>query len=120
MGKYDDITPDRLRAEITRFARLLLKMEEDGVLLEKAPAILRLLGELRQMLFAYEVRGTKRLAPGESEDGGSERAEPAVPADEEDAESLDSLRIVREAVERERQFLEELDRDRDDGEDGDD
>ena len=110
MGKYDDITPDRLRAEITRFARLLLRMEDEGVLLEKAPAILRLLGELRQMLFAYEVRGTKRLAPSEAEEAAAEEGGEAGGSPEGEAAPGESLRIVREAVERERRFLEELGR----------
>lgn len=107
MGKYDDITPERLRAELTRFARLVLKMEEQGVLPEKSPTLLKLLGELRQMLFAYEVRGTKRLAPPEGEAGGAgEEAQPGSSAADE--ATRESLRIVREAVERERRFLEDL------------
>lgn len=106
MGKYDDITPERLRSELLRFARLLMKMEEQGVLLEKSPTLLKLLGELRQMLFAYEVRGTKRLAPPESE--AREAAPEGGASGESDTPTRDSLRIVREAVERERRFLEDL------------
>ena len=107
MGKYDDITPDRLRSELLRFARLLLTMEERGVLLEKSPTVLRLLGELRQMLFAYEVRGTRRLAPGE--EGPLESAAgKEAPEKHDDPATRESLRIVREALERERRLLEEL------------
>ena len=40
MGKYDDITPEKLRSELLRFARLITKMEEEGVLLEKTPSVL--------------------------------------------------------------------------------
>lgn len=108
MGKYDDITPEQLRAELVRFARVLLKMDEEGVLLEKSPMLLKLLGELRQMLFAYEVRSTKRLAPPE---GGEGVQEAAAASAEADAATRESLRIVREAVERERRFLEDLHRD---------
>jgi len=102
MGKYDDITPEKLKAEILRFARLLLKMEEEGVLLEKTPSVLRLLGELRQMLFAYEVRYTKKLMP-------SERPDREAVA-ERDPGLDDSLRIVQEALRREKELQEELER----------
>ena len=100
MGKYDDITPERLKAEILRFARLLLKMEEEGVLLEKTPSVLRLLGELRQMLFAYEVRYTKKLMPSEKP---VRKGSPEPELDE-------SLRIVQEALRREKELQEELER----------
>jgi len=114
MGKYDDITPERLRSEVLRFARLLQKMDEEGVLLDKSPSILRLLGELRQMLFAYEVRYTKKLLPSEKARG--EKASPA-----EDPAVRESARIVQEALRREKELQEELEkrlfRDRDDEED---
>lgn len=102
MGKYDDITPERLRSEMLRFARLLTKMDEEGVLLDRTPSVLRLLGELRQMLFAYEVRYTKKLLPSEK---------PARPAQEErDPAMRDSMRIVEEALRREKELQEELER----------
>jgi hypothetical protein len=101
MGKYDDITSERLRAEIVRFARLLLRMEEEGVLLEKTPSVLRLLGELRQMLFAHEVRYT-RLLPSQKRDQVSDGgAEPALD---------DSRRIVEEALRRDKELQEELEK----------
>jgi len=102
MGKYDDITPERLRSEILRFARLLIRMEEEGVLLDKTPSILRLLGELRQMLFAYEVRYTKKLLPS----GPIEKESP----EEKDPRLDESLRIVEEALRRERELQEELEK----------
>lgn len=101
MGKYDDITPERLRAELLRFARLLIKMEEEGVLLEKTPSVLRLLGELRQMLFAHEVRYTRNLLPS------AEAPEPETPAD---PSVEDSRRIVEEAMRREKELQDELER----------
>ena len=102
MGKYDDITPERLRSEMLRFARLILKMEEEGVLLDKTPSVLRLLGELRQMLFAHEVRYTKKLLPPEKvEEQPQEREDPGLE---------DSRRIVEEALRREKELQEELEK----------
>jgi ActR/RegA family two-component response regulator len=94
MGRYDNITPEELRTQLLRLARLIRAMERRGVLLHKTPSILRLLGELRQMIFAYEVRVTKNLAPSD--------AEPADP------ELDESLRIVNEALDRERELQDEL------------
>ena len=102
MGKYDDITPERLRAELLRFARLLTKMEEEGVLLQKTPSVLRLLGELRQMLFAHEVRYTKKLMPAETNERPGARAN--------DQALADSLRVVQEALRREKELQEELEK----------
>ncbi|MBI4409552.1 MAG: hypothetical protein HY561_07575 [Gemmatimonadetes bacterium] len=63
MGTNDDISPDSLRAELRRFAELILRLDGEGHLLHATPRILKLLGDLRSKLFAYEVRGTGRLAP---------------------------------------------------------
>lgn len=104
MGRYDDITPEQLRTKLLRFARLVLKLEEKDMLLEKSPALLKLLGELRQMLFAWEVRGTRNLTPREDEDEDGSTG-PETPEDEEVRESL---RIVQEALEREEELRDEL------------
>lgn len=99
MGKYDDITPDQLRSRLLHLATLIGRLDERGHLLERAPALLRLFGEMRRMIFAYEVRGTRNLAgTGPTELRG--RAE-------EDA-SPDSLRVVEEALARERELQDEL------------
>ena len=58
MGRYDDITDYQLRSEVARFARILQRMEEKGELLDRTADILTLLGELRQMVFAWEMRRT--------------------------------------------------------------
>jgi len=94
MGQYDDVTPEQLRAQLLRLARLIRAMEKQGVLLLETPSILRLLGELRQMIFAYEVRVTRNLAPSD--------------VDSTDAELDESLRIVNEALDRERELQDEL------------
>jgi hypothetical protein len=103
MGKYDDITPEKLRSELLRFARLITKMEEEGVLLDKTPSVLRLLGELRQMLFAHEVRYTKKLLP-------PEKTAPEKPVERADPGLEDSRRIVEEALRREKELQEELEK----------
>ncbi|HZD06073.1 MAG TPA: hypothetical protein VE173_14275 [Longimicrobiales bacterium] len=102
MGRYDDITPEDLREQLLRFARLIRAMEKQDVLLEKTPSLLRLLGRLRQMIFAYEVRVTRNLAPGGPEEAGR----PA--ADEKDPMVDESARIVHEALEREQELQDEL------------
>ena len=104
MGRYDDITPEKLRAELLRFAELIQRMDRDELLLSSSPRILRILGELRQMLFAFEIRGARHLGgkdlPGPSETTGAE-------AHPEGLDS-DSLRIVREALRRGKELQDEL------------
>ena len=58
MGRYDDITDYQLRSEVARFARILHRMEEKGETLDRTADILTLLGELRQMVFAWQIRQT--------------------------------------------------------------
>jgi hypothetical protein len=111
MGKYDDITPAQLRAELVRFGRLVLKMEETGILLERSPTLLKMLGELRQMLFAYEVMHTGNLVPTEEKRQERERLQERIlgpRAEEEDAMVRESLRVVREALEREQELQDEI------------
>lgn len=113
MGRYDDITDAGLRSEVARFARILQRMEERGEVLDRTADILTLLGELRQMVFAWEVRETFR---GEAEEEAAEppRAPtpppvppaPAVP--ETPAGESESERIVREAREGEELLRREM------------
>lgn len=110
MGAYDDITPEQLRSRLVRFAKLVLKLEERGELLDRSPAVMKLMGELRRMLFAWEVRGTARLGrtgdeEGEERDGESDADENG---EDEEVDFDDSLRIVREALDRERELQDEL------------
>lgn len=103
MGKYDDMAPEELREQLLRFARLILRLEDDGVLLARVPAVLKLIGDLRQMLFAYEVRCAAGLGEsGEAEGGRSEVPELDDPVVQE------SYRVVKEALERQGELLEEL------------
>jgi len=66
MGRYDHISDQRLCAEVARYGRLLQRMEERGEVLDRTADILTILGELRQMVFAWEVSSTY----GDDLDGG--------------------------------------------------
>jgi len=58
MGRYDHISDKRLCAEVARYGRLLQRMEERGEVLDRTADILTVLGELRQMVFAWEMSCT--------------------------------------------------------------
>lgn len=66
MGRYDDISDRKLRYEIQRFARILQRMEAEDEVLDRTADILRILDEMRRMVFAWEVRATY----GGDEDAG--------------------------------------------------
>ena len=102
MGRYDDITPEQLRAELLRFAELIQRMDREAILLRSSPRILRLLGELRQMLFAFEIRGARHL--------GGENATGAPGSDPAEGLTRGSPQIVREARRCEKELQDELER----------
>lgn len=91
MGHQDDISPERLRADLRRFAQLILRLDEEGRLLEGSPRVMKMMGDLRSKLFAWEVRGARDLGPDEPE------TEPRSEAE----------RIVDEAIRRSREAGEE-------------
>ena len=106
MGRYDDITPEKLRSELLRFAELIQRMDRDELLLRSSPRILKMLGELRQMLFAFEIRGARHL-------GGKDLPGPqGLPGGSEGPTGIDSAswRVVQEALQREKELQEELER----------
>ncbi len=105
-------------------------MEEKGETLDRTADIMTLLGELRRMVFAWEVRATHQDPEGLDPDGeGGDPADPssdpesdpegraagaapdeALEGDAEgDSEESAAERIVRESLEQERRFLEGLD-----------
>jgi hypothetical protein len=98
MGRYEDIPPEQLRADLVRFARLLLRLDDEGRLLRAVPHVQSLMGDLRQKLFAFEVRGTNALPRTDAPDSD----DPSLASDgsEEDLRLRESLRIVREALAR--------------------
>lgn len=111
MGRYDDITRDELRRQLVRYARLVLRRDEEGTLLDSLPDLMKFLGELRRMVFAYEVRGVHSSA---GEGSSKEKKPPPDPT------LLESLRVVEEALERAKELQEQLERGflADDSEDG--
>ena len=104
MGRYDDITPEKLRAELLRFAELIQRMDADQLLLRSSPRILKMLGELRQMLFAYEIRGARHLGGKDLPGGLTEGSEATGGIDPA------SWRVVQEALQREKELQDELER----------
>lgn len=76
-------TEREVRAALVAFADLLKRLDRDERLFQNLPLIMGRLGDLRRMLFEYEVRVTERLLPSE------------------DPTERESRRIVREALENE-------------------
>ncbi|MDX1577864.1 MAG: hypothetical protein R3266_05240 [Gemmatimonadota bacterium] len=84
-------TDAEVRAALVAFADLVRRLDADDRLLRTLPLIMGRLGDLRHLLFEYEVRVTERLLPSES------------------PEERESRRIVREAIEGEKEAPEEWD-----------
>lgn len=86
-------TEKQVRAAFLRFAGLIRRLDEEDQLLRGLPFLMGRLGDLRRLLFDYEVRTTERLLPIE------------------DPNERESRRIVREALEREERQRDEWDGD---------
>ena len=78
-----------MRLELVLFADLIQRLENENRLAEALPFILHRLGDLRRLLFDYEVRATERLLPIED------------PAERE------ARRLIREVEESVRRAREE-------------
>lgn len=85
----DDAAARELKAELRRLADTILDLESGGRLLSEAPLLLKLLGDARSRVFAYEVRFARRAEA------------PAPPVAEE------SDRVVDEALQREQEAEQE-------------
>lgn len=83
---------DRVRLELVLFAELIQRLDESGSLVEAVPLLLSRLGDLRRVLFDYEVRGTERLLPIE------------------DPREREARRILRQIEESKREMLEDLEK----------
>ena len=59
--KHDEINPEELRDELLDLAEVIRRLDESGELLESAPQLIKIFGNLRSQLFEYEVRHTGRL-----------------------------------------------------------
>lgn len=88
-GRRPAPTEAQVRSELIRFAELIQRLERDDRLLRSLPFLMGRLGDIRRMLFDFEVRVTERLLPIE------------------DPTERESRRIVREARESEREGPEE-------------
>lgn len=119
MGRYDDIDPEEVRRETIRVAKLILRLDDDGELLREAPRLQKLLGDLRQRLFAYEVRCAADLGPRD-DDAREDDAPRRRREDAEDPLLEESLRVVQEALDRQEQLREELEHRRPSPEEDDD
>ena len=100
---------ERVRLELVLFADLIQRLEREGRLAGELPFILHRMGDLRRLLFDYEVRSTERLLPIEDP---AERA-----ARELIREVEESMRLAAE--EWGRPWTPDADAGGDGGEDGD-
>jgi hypothetical protein len=80
---------ERVRLELVLFADLVLRLEKENRLTEALPFVLRRLGDLRQLLFDYEVRATERLLPVK------------------DPHEREARRLIREVEDRVREMRDE-------------
>ena len=90
---FDDAAARELKAELRRLADTILDLEARGRLLSDAPGLLKLLGDARSRVFAWEVR-LARPRPGPRS--------PTLPA----APGL-AGRVVEEATQREQEAEQE-------------
>jgi hypothetical protein len=90
-GHGDPGSERPLRDDLVHFARRVLRLDEEGRLLEAPADLQTVLGELRRRLFEWEVRRATELRDAR-ESGGGET----------------SARVVREARESEREFRDAL------------
>ena len=84
-------TEEQVRRALLGFAQLVKRLEDEERLLRALPLLLDRLGDVRALLFDYEVRHTERLMPVE------------------DPEEREARRIVREARERMEELSDEWD-----------
>ena len=85
----DDAAAREVKAELRHVADTILDLEACGRLLGEAPRLLKLLGDARSRLFAWEVRVARAVrepaAPGRAEGGSARVVDEAVQREEEAA-----------------------------------
>jgi len=91
-NEFDESAARELKAELRKLADTILDLEARGRLLAEAAALLKLLGDARNKVFAWEVR---RARP---------RAQDAATSMEAPVESA---RVVDEALQREAEAEQE-------------
>jgi hypothetical protein len=90
MADNEQVNPEALRDDLLELADVIRRLDESGELLQAAPQLIKIFGNLRSQLFEYEVRHTGRLFGNKDE----------IP------EIVEAQRIVNEAA---RQLEEEED-----------
>lgn len=100
MSDAESITEADLRRELISFARLVLTLDAHGALADRSASLLRLLGDLRSMVFEFELSCTDPDAPVQARNPGWRVLQGPL----DNAEARDELvrrseRIVREAAE---------------------
>lgn len=90
-GSEDTPDEEKVRRVLLDFAELVRRLDDEGRLMRALPLLLTRLGDVRELLFDYEVRHTERLMPVE------------------DPEEREARRIVREARERMEELADEWD-----------
>jgi hypothetical protein len=85
----DDAAAREVKAELRHVADTILDLEACGRLLGEAPRLLKLLGDARSRLFAWEVRVARAArepaASGRTEGGSARVVDEAVQREEEAA-----------------------------------
>ncbi len=64
MAENEQVNPESLREDLLELAEVIRRLDESGELLEAAPQLIKIFGNLRSQLFEYEVRHTGRLFGG--------------------------------------------------------
>ncbi|NIR46697.1 MAG: hypothetical protein GWN99_20025 [Gemmatimonadetes bacterium] len=82
MADEHAVDPKKLRQDLINLADAIIRLDEEGTLLEATPELIRIFGDLRSALFEYEVRFTGQFFDEDD--------------DEELPEVLEAQRIVNE------------------------
>ncbi len=82
-------TEAQVRAALVAFADMIRRFDADGHLFRNLPLLMGRLGDLRHLLFEYEVRVTERLLPSD------------------DPVERHSRRVVREAIDAEQEAADD-------------
>ena len=90
MADDQGVDPKKLRQELLNLADAIIRLDEEGTLLEATPELIKVFGDLRSHLFEYEVRFTDQFLSEADE----------IP------EVVEAQRIVNEAA----RLMEEEDR----------
>ncbi|HSG82907.1 MAG TPA: hypothetical protein VLC48_11690 [Gemmatimonadota bacterium] len=63
MADDHGVDPKKIRQDLLNLADAIIRLDEEGTLLEATPELIRIFGDLRSALFEYEVRFADRFFP---------------------------------------------------------